>query len=45
MKILARPAMIINDAFWVPWLARNAQVSIFQQWILKIVKCWDDLST
>ena len=32
MKPLPRPAMIINDAFGVPRLARNAQVSIFQQW-------------
>ncbi len=45
MKPLFRPAVTINDAFWAPRLARNAQVSIFQQRILKIVKCWDDLST
>ncbi len=45
MKPLARPALTITDAFWEPRLARNAQVSVFQQWILKIVKCWDDLST
>jgi len=32
MTPLARPAVTLTDAFWAPRLARNAQVSIFQQW-------------
>ncbi len=26
------PDLTLTDAFWAPQMARNAQVSIFQQW-------------